>query len=225
MTLLEFANEFRFKYDAASNGGPDINSYEMSLCLTQAVRDIIDEAYANYENSEKSKRILAPLLKEHNSSINNLSDDFVLLNCYSVSLPQDLKYVVREEANVSGCKIIMKVEISDLDHLTEYLNNPFKRPNSRKIVRTELNSTAFKIYSELDLLKYNIKYIKNESPIIVINFASDPTLIGDETISGLNIATNTELPEFIHDEIVDKAVIIAIKTVRSNSLQTQVQVK
>jgi hypothetical protein len=54
--------------------------------------------------------------------------------------------------------------------------------------------------------------------------SADPTLIGDETIAGLTGPSNTELPDFIHDEIIDKAVIIAIKTLRNNNLQTQIGV-
>ena len=38
MNLEELKREFLFKYDAASNGGPDLNNYEISVCLTQAAK-------------------------------------------------------------------------------------------------------------------------------------------------------------------------------------------
>lgn len=224
MTLLEFTNEFRFKYDAASNGGPDLNTYEISLCLTQAAKDIIDDAYNTYETNERSKRILAPLLREHTSVITPNTDDYTNFICYLISLPTDKQYIVREEAILDNCNWHIKIEHSDIDHLTEYLLSPFKKPNKRKIVRAEYSDNQFKIYTEIVLKKYKIKYIKNNNPIIIMDFSLDPTLIGNESISGLTVATNTELPEFIHDEIIDKAVIIAIKTLRNNSLQSQIQV-
>lgn len=225
MTLQEFNDEFQFKYDAASNGGPDLNSYEKSLCLTQAVRNIIFEAYSSYETSETSKRVLAPLLKEHNSVIEDNTDDFTNLKCYLVSLPTDMDYSLREELKLDNCSNNVKVESIDLDHLSNGLNNPFKRPNKRKVLKAEYSSTKFKIYSEEVLLKYRIKYIKRHSPIILVDFEDDDELMGEETISGLNVQTNTELPEFIHSTIIDQAVIIAIKTTRENNLLTQTQVK
>ena len=76
MTVAEFKNEFLFKYDAASNGGPDLNNYEISLCLTQAVKDIVKDYYDNYETNEKSKRVLAPLLKDHTSFITDNSSEY-----------------------------------------------------------------------------------------------------------------------------------------------------
>ncbi len=224
MTLQEFNDEFQFKYDAASNGGPDLNSYEKSICLTQACRDIIEDAYNSYETNERSKRILAPLLKEHDSVIQANTDDLSNLNSYLISLPTDLNYILREEAKLKNCNYHIKIVNTDLDHLTEFLNNPFKKPNSRKIIRAEYSNTQLKIYSEIELSAYKIKYLKKYSPIILTNLSTDPQLFGDNTIEGLQIATNTELPYFIHDDIIDKAVIIAIKITRENSLQTQLQV-
>lgn len=224
MTLLEFKNEFKYKYDSASNGGPDLNSYEISLCLTQACRDIIEDAYNSYENNERSKRILAPLLKEFDSVIQANTDDLTDLNCFLVSLPTDLNYILREEAKMDNCIFNPKIENTDIDYLSTYLSNPFRKPNDRKIIKVEYNNTHFKIYSSNTLTKYKIKYLKKYSPIIVEDFNTDPELIGNESIEGLNVQTQTELPYFIHDEIVDKAVIIAIKSSRENNLQTQIQI-
>lgn len=224
MTLQEFNDEFQFKYDAASNGGPDLNSYEKSICLTQACRDIIEDAYNSYETNERSKRIIAPLLKEHSSVIQANTDVLSNFKCYLVSLPQDLNYIVREEAKLKNCNYHIKIQNTDLDYLTEFLNNPFKKPNNRKIVRVEYDKSNLKIYSNIELENYKIKYLKKYSPIILTNLATDPDLFGDNTIEGLQQATNTELPYFIHDDIIDKAVIIAIKITRENGLQSQIQV-
>lgn len=225
MTVAEFKNEFLFKYDAASNGGPDLNNYEISLCLTQAVKDIVKDYYDNYETNEKSKRVLAPLLKDHTSVITNNTNVFWPGKNYIISLPSDLQYIVLEQVKLKNCIGVPKIQITDLDHLNSILNNPFKRPNKRKIVRTEFSGTKGEVYSDEELDEYNIKYIKNPLPIIVSNFSTDGDLIGDESIEGLSVITNTELPSFIHDDIVDKAVIIAIKTLRENNLQTQFQIK
>jgi len=224
MTLQEFNDEFRFKYDAASNGGPDLNSYEKSLCLTQACRDIIKDSYSTYETNERSKRVLAPLLKEFNSTIQSISDDLTNFNCYLVNLPTDLNYILREEAKINNCIEFPIIENTKLDYLSSYLRNPFRKPSKRSIIKVEYNNTSFKIYSSEELLNYKFKYLKKYTPIILVDFEDDPELNGDESIEGLNTSTITELPYFVHDEIIDRAVIIAIKTTRENTLQSQVQV-
>lgn len=225
MTLLEFKNEFRFKYDAASSGGPDLNSYEISLCLTQAAKDIVSAAYNSYETNEISRRILAPLVREAFNAFVQTEDGMTNFKTYDISYPKSLQYILRQEVKLKNCSSNSYVENIDLDNLTNVLNNPFKRPNSRKVVKVEFNKEVFKVYSSIEIDKFKTKYIKKDSPIILEDFEDDPELIGTETIEGLNVKTETFLPEFIHDEIIDKAVIIAIKSTRENSLQSQVQVK
>lgn len=221
MTLQEFNQEFQFTYDAASEGGPDLNNYEKSQCLTQAVRDLIKSSYETYETSERSKRILAPLLKEHTSQITPFTDDLSNLNCYLVSHPQDLNYVLREEAKLKNCLFQPEIEVTDLDNLTKFLTSPFRKPNKRKIIRVEHDNSNFKIYSQVELEKYKIKYLRKARPIILTDFSTDPNLLGTETIEGTNIPTITELPYFVHDEIVRRAVVIAIRNTRENNLNSQ----
>lgn len=222
MTLEEFNNEFQFRYDAASNGGPDLNIYERSLCLTQAVRDLIKDTYKTYETDERSRRILAPLLAEHSSTITESPDAYTDFQCYLVSLPEDLNYILREEAKLNGCEFHPTIDSVDIDYLSNYLNNPFKRPSRRRILKVEYSEEQSKLYSVANLTRYRIKYLKKYSPIILGDLTADPTLMGDETIEGLTAPTETELPYFVHDEIIDRAVIIAIKTSRENNLQTQI---
>lgn len=225
MTLLEFKNEFRFKYDAASSGGPDLNSYEISLCLTQAAKDIALSAYSSYETSEISKRILAPLIEEDFNSLELITDEMTNFKAYLGTYSTRMDFLLREEIKLKSCIANTTIESVDIDNLTSCLNNPFKRPNSRKVIRVEFNKEKFKIYSELEVDKYKTKYITKDLPIIIEDFTTDPELNGDESIEGINVESITKLPSFIHDEIIDKAVIIAIKSTRENSLQSQVQLK
>lgn len=225
MTLLEFKNEFRFKYDAASSGGPDLNSYEVSLCLTQAAKDIAVSAYSSYETSEVSKRILAPLIEEDFNSLELITDEMTNFKAYLGTYSTRMNFLLREEIKLKSCITNTTIESVDIDNITSYLNNPFKRPNSRKVIRVEFNKEKFKIYSELEIEKYKTKYVIKDSPIIVEDFTTDPELNGDESIEGISVESTTKLPNFIHDEIIDKAVIIAIKSTRENSLKSQVQVK
>ena len=118
MTLLEFKNEFRFKYDAASSGGPDLNSYEISLCLTQAAKDIAVSAYSSYETSEISKRILAPLIEEDFNSLELITDEMTNFKAYLCTYSTRMDFLLREEIKLKSCIVNTTIESVDIDNLT-----------------------------------------------------------------------------------------------------------
>lgn len=225
MTIAEFSKEFDNKYDLASSGAPDLNNYEKSFFLTEAIREIIDELYTNYENSEYVKRALNPLVKEKDLILASTSDYYAGINVYEVTLPSDIYFILQENVKLSTtCSNPVEVFAEDLDNLNKTIKNPFKKPNKRKVLRTEIGGNNVRLYSSDTITDYKIKYIKKYSPIILSNFSSDPELLGSETIDGLNTTINTELPVFMHHKIVDRAVILAIKSFRENNLKTQIEV-
>lgn len=223
MTVQEMEMEFKFKYDSASNGGPDLNSYETSLCLTQAARDLISASYLSYETNEISKRVLSPFLTVKNfDNPTSTIDPFSGLMSYTLEYSDvDFSYRVRDRVKLKGCITNPKVIVIRKDNLQEYLNNPFKTPNERKVLREDLNETSVKIFSSIPLDKYQLEFIKRDKPIIIRDFDLDPTLMGDETIEGLNTESMTLIPEMYHDRIVNRAVQLAIVYTRENGLKNQ----
>jgi hypothetical protein len=205
MTLLEFVNEFRFKYDAASNGGPDIDPYEMSLMLTQAVKDITDMAVSTYEANEESRRLVAGILKYHNSTISTDISEFKKVLKYKVSLPVKLVSILREVPGLDNCTVAPEVIIARIDEVNSLLNNPFKKPNKRKVLKLERDKGFISIYATEVLRSYAITYI--------------PEIEDDLSIEGLKSKSETNLPAFVHSKIVDVAVMKAIMATRSNSIQ------
>ena len=225
MTLQEFNDEFDIMYNSASYGAPDLNSYEKSVFLTQAIRDIIEELYSQYEYSEYSKRALNPLVKEKELDLVNSTDYYNNLVVQELILPADIYYILQENVKTSDtCTIDIEVIAEDLDNLNKTIKNPFKKPTKRKVLRTSIGGTKLRLYSLNGITKYKVKYLKQYSPIILVDFATDDELIGTETIDGKNTQTNTELPVFLHDKIVKRGVILAVKSLRENNLKTQIEV-
>lgn len=229
MVPAEFNNEFDIMYNTASFGGPSLNKYEKSVFLTQAIRELIDEIYPNYEYSEFSKRALNPLISESVLTAPTLEPQGYYKDIvgYDYTLPGNIYYILQEnvaftdpECDATHIEIIAE----DLDNLNKTIKNPFKKPNKRKILRSSIGGNKVRLYSPFELSSYKIKYIRKYSPIVLSDFASDPELVGDETIDGINVVTNTELPVFLHDKIVKRGVILAIKSLRENSLKTQIEV-
>ena len=215
MTLEEFRNEFNFKYDAASQGGPDIDDYEMSVMLTQAVRDITQAAIESFEVNEESRRIVSHIVKYHDGTIAKIANLTPSLIKYTVSLPEKLMSIVREEPKLNNCIAIPEVVVGRLDEANSFLNNSFKKPNKRKVVRIELNKVFITVFSSEVLNAYKITYIKEIDPIIISDL--DDGL----SIEGLDVKHETTLPAFVHSKIIDVAVFKAISIARTNNAQKQ----
>lgn len=224
MNLEELKREFMFKYDAASNGGPDLNNYEISVCLTQAAKDIYNAAYQSYETSETSKRILAPFISSITDVPELITDPFTNFKTYEFTLPNDVNYRIRDLVILKGCIKNPEVKLIDKDHLSSALVNPYKQPNKRKVLREDLSLTKIKLYSELDVTNYKVEYLKKDNPIVVANLEDDPELNGDESLEGVNTESLTLIDGLFHDRIIDRAVVLAISITRENSLQTKSQV-
>lgn len=224
MTVEEIQREFLFKYDAASSGGPSLNTYEQSICLTQAAKDVYDAAYKSYEQSEISKRILAPFLSSYQDVPIEIEDDFTNLKTYKIKLNDNLNYRLKESVKLQNCIETPKVISTDKDVLSESLNNPFKRPNKRKVLREDISQLEVKLYSLLPILIYKVDYLKSDTPIIVVDLSQDPELEGDETIMGLSNQSNTKIPSLFLDKVIDRAVILAIKISRENNLQSNINI-
>lgn len=224
MTVEEFKNEFLVTYDMASNGAPGLNNYEISLFLTQAIRDIVNEIYSNFEYKEFNKRALGPLISERELDLVTSLDYFDNLYTSEATLPPDTYFILQENVKLLGVSNLIEVISEDLDNLNKTLKNPFKKPTDRKIIRTQISKNTIRLYSNKKITNFKIKYIKKYSPIITSDFASDIELIGNETIDGKNTITNTELPDILHDKIVKRGVQLAIKSFRENNLKTQIEV-
>jgi len=228
MTLTEFSNEFDIMYNTASYGAPDLNNYEKSLFLTQAVRDLIDELYPQYEYSEANKRALAPLVTTYefdsNTEVNNY---FSNVTSYEYTLPAPLYYILRENVTIEDqCNDVVEVVPTDLDALNKALKNPFKKPSKRKVLRTTGADGLINLYcsDSNPVTAFKITYLTKYSPIILSDFEDDSELVGDETIDGLNVETSTELPVFLHDKIVKRGVVLAIASLRQNNLETKTKI-
>lgn len=224
MNLAEFKSEFQTKYDMGSFGAPDLNNYEMSLFLTQSVRDIVEEGYHNFETSEYIKRSIGPLVKEKPLTIYPGEDYIKDLKVFEVDLPADAFFILQENTKLNGVAGHVEIIPEDLDNLNKSVKNPFRKPNKNKIFRTEISNKRLRLYSSETITHYKIKYIKKYSPIILVDLSADPDLLQTETIEGKTGPTTTELPDFLHHKIVDGAVVLAIKSFRENNLKTQIEV-
>lgn len=237
MTTQEFSREFDIIYDnISSNQAPGLNSYEKSVFLTKAQEELVKEAYGPYnlvqkafEGSEQRRRQLNNLVKTH--ATGTVLENIVGVSHKSTffSIPEDTFYIILEEIVVSSTDRCMDGKTLSVKPIThdEYLSSkdsPFRKPGKKRAWRMDLEGENVEIISAYTPVYYKMRYIKRPLPIILSDFEEDPDLEGMElTIDGLNITTECELNPEIHRNIINRAVELAMRSYRENTLQANVE--
>lgn len=239
MTVAEFNAEFDILYDnISSSSAPGLDLYEKSVYLTTAQLELIKAAYCGYnplkrsfEGDEQKRRELSELVKDFKSLAFIDSSKSLFAESKLVNIPEDVMYIIYESAellNSCGNKIKVEVNPTSYDNLNSSMKNPFRKPNGKRVFRLDISKDAtlknVELVSEVSLVSYSMRYIKYPSPIILTNFELDASVSGlGLTINGLNQIKQCELNESIHKEILNRAVELAIRDYRENSLQSKIQ--
>lgn len=239
MTVVEFSSEFDILYDnISSKSAPGLDQYEKSVYLTTAQFEIVRAAYSGYNTSKRSfegdeqkRRELSELVKDFKSTIFFNNSTSLSKDSKMVSIPSDVMYILYESASTGNqCGETVSVEVVPVayDQYMENMKNPFRKPNGNRILRldTSKNFTSknVELVSSVGLREYSMRYLKYPAPIILDDFELDPNLAGlNLTVDGANEIKECELDASIHRSILNRAVELAIRDFKENSLQSKIQ--
>lgn len=227
MTTEEFSNEFdvlldsyrRFKsLDSKEElDSIEFNEYEKSIFLTKAQENIILEYYTgknpyneSFEKTEEIRRLLNNLIKTYSTSASLDSYNGLSSNSLFYKLPKDLWFVtyesviIKDELFNNNTDSYLSVVPITQDDYYKTINNPFKNTNDKRVLKLDIEDNVVEIISKYKVSKYIVRYISKPSPIILLD------LPDDITINGINTKTECLLNEFIHKEIINRAVQLAI---------------
>jgi len=249
MTTKEFSSEFDILYDNASKGAPGLDLYEKSVFLTQAQEEIVKEAYSGYsqtrvsfEGSERRRRQLSELVKDfrtvteapgeqtsdRNSTGNSSNSSLSLIaGSKFYYLPAELMYIILERVTIAGGNIINVTPVTH-DEFNQSIKNPFKKPNVNRAWRLDLYAPGayqkVELVADGEIVEYHIRYVKKPDAIILTNFESDDELTGlNLTVDGDNVEKTSELNDEIHRDVLARAVEIAVRITRENTLANKVK--
>ena len=227
MTNEEFSNQFdiildsyrRFKdFDNKELGDSlDFNEYEKSVFLTEAEKDVILSYYSGdsthldtFEKTEEIRRYLNVLvetkvIKDKVSEKTGLSSKSTFF-----SLPADLMFITYEQIVLSSDSkcldgktvVVVPVEQDDYWYMSQ---NPFKGVNESRAFRLDVATDTVEIIAKDSIAEYLVRYIRKPKPIILTN-------LGDLSIEGESNVTECELPEVLHQEILNTAVRLAVSS-------------
>lgn len=159
---------------------------------------------------------------------------------YKYTLPNDFMYFISEEAElerlINGKKVYRNAIVTPIDYnqLTVLRGSTYKFPVQNECWRV-LNKKEITTDAEIltpyasEMVNYAMRYVRKPKPIILINIGNVyGTTIDGEWGEGLpddvSDAQVCELPEAMHDEIVQRAVEIAKATYRTGETEALINI-
>ncbi len=243
MTTTEFSNSFDIHYNSiAGMSAPGLDAFEKSVFLSKAQLEIIKDYYdpasnrkqKGFEASEKRRVDLKELIKPYksntpfsdvNKAIHNSSRFF--------EIPDETFLIITENVKVTStdCNngLIVNVKPTTHDEFNIQIRNPFKNPDNKTAWRLDISKISNKKVVEIvspynitSTLEYRMRYLKYPKPIILGDLE---TLFPGEglSIDGLSTETTSELDQEIHQEILDRAIEIALRDYKPQGLESKIQ--
>ena len=97
----------------------------------------------------------------------------------------------------------MEVVPARQDNLYSLLDNPFKGPSERRVLRVDING-KIKLYSKYKISKYIVTYVEQPSPIILENLSDY-----DLSIEGISTESESNINPILHRAVLERAVALA----------------
>lgn len=231
MTVKEFSDSFDTRIGAwAQQAGfgdtiPDalvFDEYEKSVFLTEAQDSLVLDYYEgntapSFEEKERTREALDALVDTYVTQTEQTGYPQIVADGKHLSklfaLPTSLLWIIVEEATygtVESCPRLSNktVRVIPLKH-DEYhrtLNNPFRGPSKTRVLRLNATDNIVELISDYPIGSYTLRYVKQPNPIILVNL-SDGVTIRDRFT-----ASTGSLPDFLHEEILSRAVMNAIRS-------------
>lgn len=227
MNVQEFSNSFDTllqpyiaKESFSEQNNLAFDEYEKSIFLTKAQEQIVLELYQELEQSEEVRKYLSNLIKTDNYVPIGEQDETLINNnfkSYKVEISNDILFMIYEQCTLSdenNCinNKIVSVVPTIHDDLDKVLKNPFKSPNSRKVIRLDFDN-KIELISKYSISNYKVRYLKKPNPIILVVLEDNLSINnGDTKVS------NGETNPILHERIVQRAVQLAVQSkVKSNN--------
>lgn len=223
MTPEELSNSFDTLINSYSGIGQEyrnFDEYEKSIFLTKAQEEILESLYTgkalgdSFESTEQLRRYLADLIVTDTPECIPVSNG-ISNNSYEAALSPNVWFITYESAVLNGDNCINNKEIQVIpvtqDEYHRIKNNPFRKANSRKVLRLDLNNSKVELISEYPIKQYLVRYIQRPTPIILTDLPEDLTIYNQRK------QTECNLNPSIYRMILDVAVNMAIQSRSQNA--------
>ena len=219
MTAQEMQYNFELKIHEQNIAEKSFSSYDVQFLLNAAQNDLVEGFYSArinprsryFEMDERARAMLALLIENHTTTSFDDADAALHDNAVFVDLPSDFLYALKENCVVSysdcnGTTTTKNTRVLPITH-DEYemnIDNVYKKPYRDLVWRMDFGDTGgLKKHelihgSDITITRYNLRYLRKPSAIDIVN------------------GTDCELNDMLHQEVVDRAVAAALRTMPQN---------
>ena len=205
----------------SSNKAPGVNLYDKSWYLTRSQEEIVLGYYkgtlnAGFEVTEEMRRSLSSLVRTaicHRVH----SNDIPLTDKSSIYLlPENLWFITYEGAKITTSEQCGNMDVAVLpvtqDELWRVINNPFRGPTARRVLRQDISPTAdgigrVELIASYPITEYKVRYLEKLSPIILTDLSE---YNDDLYIDGVQEETVCKLDSSLHSKIIEAAAKMAL---------------
>lgn len=215
-TLLQF---YITKESFSEQNNLAFDEYEKSIFLTKAQEQIVLELYQELEQSEEVRKYLSNLIKTANFAPIGEQDESLInsnFKSYKVELRDTILFMIYEQCTLSDENNCINGRIVSVvptihDDLDKVLKNPFKSPNSRKVIRLDFDN-KIELISKYNISNYKVRYLKKPNPIILVKLEDNLSIDNNAEVS------SGETNPILHERIVQRAVQLAVQSkLKSNN--------
>lgn len=201
-----------------------LDEYEKSVFLTKAQKEFVESYYSgqnvydiSFEEKEIVREALDALVKTVTLEPVDVDQDSKHVidsgrKKYFYRIPENLLYIIFEEVKfssyISGCKsgATALVVPSTHDEVWHRLQNPFRGPSSKRVLRLNAEDNLVELISDYPIGSYLLRYVEEPKPIILTD------LPDGLSIEGISTRTECALPAIVHHKILDIAVRMALQS-------------
>lgn len=171
-----------------------LESKEIFHFLTKSERDYAQDIYdSGIDKNEENKKKLGNLLQIATISGADIVVNSFYPSAYSVTMPDNVLYVINDRATTSESQDIFVKPIT-FDEYNVNKNSPFRKTNNERFLRLQGNNEHIILTPNETLISLKIDYVK--------------------TPLGINVGQNCELHESVHNSIVTGAVKLILGAMR-----------
>ena len=218
-------NVFKTNYGFGQEDKIAFDEYEKSVFLTMAQEAFVIMCYDGRNNSgyqfeitEEDRRMLDSLvvtkeypISEQLSQGSSCGTGGLTGESVFYKLPRNLMYITYEQVSFSDSDKCINGKYAAIypvtqDEFWKTYKNPFRGPNSRRVLRLDAGDNIVELVSKNTIGKYTIRYVKRPNPIILED------LPDDLTIDGQSYQQDCTLDRQVHNKIVEIAVNMALRT-------------
>ena len=218
MNIIEWHKAFKVQLDTLDNQGAiRLQPEVVDVFFNKAINKIMMDLYNEYEETQEisdalSSQTIIKSIPSTSPVLNISSTGFP--NQLKIDLPPDYYHHLQSNATltIGNSSNIVRTVKQLLDSESKVISNPFERADDTEVpIFFKAGAIYVYIPDNSTLTNFSLTYLKN--PIKVAYKPSN------------NIAISSDIDEYLHERIINLAVIYALETYGSERTAAKVQIK